>query len=163
MKKALKWTLPAIAMCFMIWGQAMAANGSCIASQNKAQEANEFAPKPAERPCELFINGTPTTISGTVYEATYAGQGLTVDTGTEMITVYGFGPDRFWENLGVSKPEVGENVVIEAVILTFSDGSERIIATSITIDGDAISLRDENGKPLWRRAGQRMNQGGQTE
>ncbi|MCU0597790.1 MAG: hypothetical protein MUE70_00850 [Desulfobacterales bacterium] len=141
-------------MAFMIaGGVALAANGSCQANKNSVQAKNQACKGAALRPCLLIINGDPVTVSGTVYEALYAGQGLTVDTGEGLVTVYGFGPQWYWDLLGVDKPDVGEEVEIEAVAVKFSDGTEKIIAISITIGDDAVELRDENGRPMWRCKG----------
>ena len=89
-------------------------------------------------------------ISGIVSEANlYTGQGIVID-GTE--TVSGIGPLRYWDSLDVSRPAVGDNVEINARTVTFSDGSTKNIATSITfIDGDnTVELRDADCLPNWR-------------
>jgi hypothetical protein len=158
-----KW-IALVTMVFMLsGGYAMAANGTCQGTQNgvqsnqgtqtSVQAKTQSCKGTAIRPCQLIVNGEPMTISGTVYEALYAGQGLTVDTGEELVTIYGFGPKWYWDLLGVDKPDVGETVEIEAVKVTFIDGTEKIIAMSITIGDDVVELRDENGRPLWRCKG----------
>jgi hypothetical protein len=48
---------------------------------------------------------------------------------------------------------VGEIVEIQAVKVTFVDEMEKIIALSVAIGDDAVELRDENGRPLWRGKG----------
>lgn len=112
---------------------------------------------------QLLSTAEPVTITGLVVEAPYAGSGLVVDTESDdglMTTVYGIGPQWYWDLLGYSKPEVGEVVIIDALQITLSDGTVRIIATTITIpgveEGDediVVQLRDEDGRPLWRQVG----------
>lgn len=102
-------------------------------------------PDKPERPD--ILSGTPVTVSGIVSEI---GRGLKIDTGSEIMTVYGIGPVRYWEEQEVDKPEVGDEVVIDGYEVTFSDGIARIIAMSATVNGVEIQLRDaETGLPLW--------------
>ncbi len=92
-----------------------------------------------------------TTITGTVFSSGVAGSGLTIDEGDgEFITVYGMGPLSYWDSLKVAKPTVGEEVEIEALDVTFSDGSIRLIAVSLTIGETFIPLRTDDGRPAWR-------------
>jgi len=169
MRKWTKWTkwISLAMMVFMIaGGVALAANGTCQGTQAgvQANQGTQTSVQAKTRackgsalgPCQLIINGEPLTISGTVYAAPYAGQGLTVDTGDGLVTVYGIGPQWYWDLLGVDKPDVGETIEIDAVKVTFVDETEKIIALSITIFGDpdeVVQLRDENGRPLWRCKG----------
>lgn len=112
---------------------------------------------------QILSSAEPILLIGIVAEATYAGAGLILDTSDAdglLTTVYGIGPQWYWDLLGVSKPDVGEELEIEALKITLSDGSVRIIATSITILGDGgevedivIPLRDEDGRPMWRQVG----------
>jgi len=106
----------------------------------------------------LDLNDT-ITVAGTVVDSGTAGSGLTVDEGNGVITtVYGMGPVSYWESLEVAKPTVGENVAIEALAVTFSDGSTRLIAVSLTIDDTFITLRTDDG-PAWRGLNQQQGQG----
>ncbi|MFP4532982.1 MAG: hypothetical protein ACLFNS_09895 [Desulfobacterales bacterium] len=100
--------------------------------------------------CRMIETGEPMEISGTVAEVCTAGQGLKIDTGDAVVTVYGIGPVRYWADEGVARPTTGEEVVINAVEVTFSDGSTKIIATDMTVSGETIDLRNEAGLPLWR-------------
>ena len=91
-----------------------------------------------------------TTISGTVFDAGISGSGLTVDEGGSIFTtVYGIGSLGFWDSLVVAKPEVGEEIAIDAVEVTFSDGSTRWIAVSLTVADTFVTLRTADG-PVWR-------------
>ena len=91
-----------------------------------------------------------TTISGIVYDAGTMGSGLSIDEGDGVITtVYGIGSLNFWDSLGVAKPAVGEEVSIDAVEVTFSDGSTRLIAVSLTVNDTFVTLRTDDG-PAWR-------------
>ena len=100
--------------------------------------------------CRMIENGEPMEISGTVAEVCTEGQGLKIDTGDAVVTVYGIGPVRYWSDEGVARPTVGEPVSINAVEVTFSDGRTKIIATDMTVSGETIDLRDDAGLPLWR-------------
>ncbi len=104
-----------------------------------------------------FENATAVTITGKVSVAAYQGDGLQVDNGTEVVTVYGMGPITYWNSLGIERPAVGDEVTIEAYEVKFSDGSVKNIAAKITINDEtpqSIELRDkETGAPLWRSKG----------
>ena len=101
-------------------------------------------------PISTILEGDPVTISGVVVSTGF-GQGVTIDNGTELVIVGGFGPFWYWEANEVSKPQDGEEITVEGYMLTLSDGSTRIIASSVTVFGETIELRDPaTGKPLWR-------------
>jgi hypothetical protein len=116
-------------------------------------------------PIGATLEGDPMTISGVVV-STGSGQGVTIDNGTELVIVGGFGPVWYWEANEVSKPQNGEEITVEGYMLTLSDGSTRIIAFTVTVSGDTLELRDpETGKPLWRgKRGQQRSfqQGGNS-
>ena len=98
-----------------------------------------------------IFDGIAVEITGTVAAIGLLGQGCQIDTGTEVVTVYGLGPIRFWNGLGMDRPTVGEAVTIEGYEITFSDGSTKIIAFSVTVGDETVVLRDaETGTPLWR-------------
>lgn len=99
----------------------------------------------------LDVDLTATTlIEGVVYDAGTSGAGLSIDEGEGVITtVYGMGSSSFWDSLGVAKPMVSEPVSIDAVEVTFSDGSTRLIAVSLTVDSTFVELRTADG-PAWR-------------
>jgi hypothetical protein len=168
MKQAGKWIGIVLAILLVTGGQALAQNGSCSGKafcSNAASGENGNGSGNGE--CQnirsrirlqILSTGEPVTITGTVTEALYAGKGLTVDTGTELVNIFGFGPQFYWDNSGITKPDVGEEVVIDALEVTFSDGTAKIIATSVTIDEDVVLLRDEDGRPLWRRAPKKVDE-----
>lgn len=106
------------------------------------------------------LAGTPVTVSGTVAEIAGGQSGVKIDTGAvELATVYSFGPTAMWNGAGIAKPQVGEYVVVNGSEVTFSDGSTKIIALSVVIDGVELTLRDaETGAPVWRGIG--ANTGG---
>jgi len=104
----------------------------------------------------LVYPSTPVTIEGTVVSFT-KGLGMVVDTGAGLETVYGIGPVWYWDSHGIDRPDIGEAVIIDARSVEFPVGV-KIIAVSITIEGQTIQLRDtDSGSPLWRsnRAGKR--------
>ena len=102
-------------------------------------------------PVTNIFDGIAVEITGTVAAIGLFGQGCQIDTGTEVVTVYGFGPIRFWNGLGMDRPTVGEEVTIDGYEITFSDGSTKIIAFSVTVGDETVVLRDaETVTPLWR-------------
>jgi hypothetical protein len=168
MKTAGKWIGIALTILMMFSVQALAQNGSCSGkgySGNEASGGNgggfgngECQNIRSRIRLQILNSGVPVTITGTVTEALYAGKGLTVDTGTELVTIFGFGPQFYWDNIGITKPDMGEDVVIDALEVTFSDGTVKIIATTVTIGEDVVLLRDEDGRPLWRRAPKKVDE-----
>ena len=105
----------------------------------------------------LVYPSTPVSIEGTVVSYT-RGSGMLVDTGAGQETVYGIGPVRYWDSQGMDRPEIGETVIIDARSVEFPV-DVKIIAVSITIEGQTIQLRDpDSGSPLWRsnREGKRV-------
>ena len=80
---------------------------------------------------------------------------MIVDTGAGLETVYGIGPVWYWDSQVIDKPEIGDTVSIDARSVEFPL-VVKIIAVSITIEGQTIELRDPvSGYPLWgsNRAG----------
>lgn len=70
--------------------------------------------------------------------------------------VYGIGPLGYWDELGMSRPDVGEEITVTGREITFSDGTTKIIAFGVLFleSGEYIELRDEEtGLPLWRGEG----------
>ncbi len=99
------------------------------------------------------VDSTPVAIEGMVTAIGTPGTGMSVDTGDEVLTVYGIGPVWFWNKIGVARPEIGEQVSVSGFEVTLSDGSTRIIATEITVGDATITLRDaETGIPAWRQS-----------
>jgi hypothetical protein len=104
-----------------------------------------------------ILSGVPVTITGTVQSVGYYGQGIVIDTGAgTTVTVYGIGPVWYWDSLGVARPAVGDTVTVSAYEVTFSDGTTKLIAVSIDINGAAVTLRDTStGLPLWAGSNRR--------
>lgn len=156
MKNTVKWMTVVMVALLLAAGPALAANGTCTGSQKGVQAKQKMSKKIAGQNCPVIAEGEPVVISGTVFETVAAGAGLSVDTGTEIVTVYGIGPVWYWDSQGVARPEDGEPIQIDALRLVYSDGTERLIAVTILVDGETIALRDPvDGKTLWRRAGRR--------
>jgi hypothetical protein len=71
---------------------------------------------------------------------------VVLNTGGEMIPVH-IGPDWFLSDhqvhlhAGQSLEATGSKIVLQ--------GQETIIASQITVDGATLTLRDENGFPVW--------------
>jgi hypothetical protein len=94
----------------------------------------------------------PVDINGTLESARPCnGAGFVVATESGEETVFGIGPISYWNELGVTLPEVGEYVEIEAYEVTYADGTSKLVAYSITIADGAVTvqLRDDDFMPLW--------------
>ena len=82
------------------------------------------------------------TFSGTVSTVASIGSGLSVDDlDLGVIDIYGIGPYWFWDAAEVVRPDVGDKVSGNAMEVTFSDGTSRIIAMDITVNGVNLILR----------------------
>jgi hypothetical protein len=101
--------------------------------------------------CSNILSGTLVSITGVVI-GMGDHDGLLLDTTNGHVTIYGIGPEWYWEDNKVDRPEIGDSLIVEAYSVHFSDGA-RYIASSITIGSDTLKLRDpETGCPLWRGA-----------
>ncbi len=169
MKNRRKWIAAVMMISLIMAAPALAGKGACPMTQQQSQtqagtqvrqctqSQQQYCQQNFGQTCPLISEGEPVVITGTVYEDSYAGSGLILDTNAEENTViYGIGPQWYWDQVGVSKPAVGETVTVDALVLTYSDGTQKIIATTITIGEISIDLRDVDGKPLWRYAGRQL-------
>ncbi len=112
---------------------------------------NTLAANPNPPNTPYLLSGTPITITGIVQSVPYPpSQGIQIDTGDEVVTVYGIGPIWFWQQNGVPYPTVGEDIVVDGYEITYVDGTQRIVATQVTISGQTIVLRGDDGRPQWR-------------
>lgn len=105
--------------------------------------------------------GEQVEISGLIYACDASGSGIQIDTGDEIVSVYGIGPAWYWEEQGVAFPADGESVTVYAYEITYSDGTTKLVADSITFGDEeivTIDLRDDDGTPLWRQSGKNMSQ-----
>ena len=112
----------------------------------------------------IVCTGTLVTITGTVLDVAYNGSGMVVSQGSEGedVTIYGIGPYWYWESLGMVPPDVGEKVTVLGMEVDFN-GTLRIVAMSITVNGKTAELREEcvdgsGGQPLWRGLGKNQRQ-----
>ena len=102
---------------------------------------------------QRIFQGEPVMIEGVVSDTGYLGNSVEVDTGTEMVRVFGMGPAWYWEQSGSAFPAGGEPIAINGRVLTMSDGSKKIVATTITMYQQKLELREpDTGVPAWRRA-----------
>ena len=98
----------------------------------------------------IACSGEVETITGAVAAYNSPGNGITVDTGTAVETLYGVGPFWYWERNAIDRPEIGETVTATAQTVTIGDRTVKVIM-SLTIDGQTMSLRDAaTCVPLWR-------------
>ena len=101
--------------------------------------------------CSNILSGTLVTTSGVVIGIGNH-DGLLLDTTNGHVTIYGIGPEWYWEENKLDRPDIGDSVTVVAYAVLFSDGT-RYIASSMTIGGETLILRDaKTGCPLWRGA-----------
>ncbi len=106
---------------------------------------------------QFIFQGQPVTIQGVVAGVGGFGQGIQIDTGSQVISVFGVGPVWFWESQGSTFPTVGEPITIEGYQVTMSDNVSRIIAVKATTYGQTVELRDpQTGIPQWRQEAWRL-------
>ena len=73
--------------------------------------------------------------------------------------IFGIGPIWYWQLNSVDRPTVGEEVSVSGFTVEYNEGVFRNIAMTITVDGEAVQLRDPNtGYPLWRGGRNHANQ-----
>ncbi len=84
-------------------------------------------------------------------ESTATGRGMkiTLLVGDEIITITGIGSLRYWDDLGITRPSVGENITVTGYTVYRDDLPLNYAATVIFDDGTTVVLLDEDGKPLW--------------
>ncbi len=108
---------------------------------------------PRERPEPItdILSGEPFKITGVV-AAIMNPQGIEVETADGTLTLFGIGPLRFWDEIGVAPPEIGDTVVATGYAVDY-EGLERYIVMTIAVNGEEeVELRDpDTGAPLWRR------------
>ncbi|MCF8119399.1 MAG: hypothetical protein K9L83_04245 [Deltaproteobacteria bacterium] len=140
MKKVLTGSIIAVMVVFLSAGAALAGYG---------QGGNKRGAGDGTGPVHDIYSGTPFTYEGDVIEMV-PGQGLLIATESGNVTVYGIGPFRYWDSVGVDRPAVGDTITVTGYEVDYN-GEIRNIATTITIDPDVVDLRDpETGAPLWR-------------
>ncbi len=106
---------------------------------------------------EAIFQGQPVTVQGLVAAVGGFGQGIQIDTGNGIVQVFGLGPVWYWETEGATFPTVGEPITIHGYQVTMADNTTRLIATSATMYGQTIELRDgQTGIPAWRQAAWRL-------
>lgn len=94
----------------------------------------------------------PFEYTGVIVTAGVPGDGIVIDVDGELVTIYGLGPSSYWDTFGIDKLEalaVDKTISVTGIVVDY-DGVERNLATTITVDGETINLRDADGDPLWR-------------
>ena len=143
MKKMLTGSVIVLLVFFLSVGLGLAGNGKGSAK----------GPGNGTGPIHDIFAGTPFTYEGDVTEC--QGDGMVIATTDENVTIYGIGPVRYWDELGVIRPVAGDTVIVSGYAVEYND-ELRNIATSITVGEDTVLLRDpETGVPLWRKHGPR--------
>lgn len=98
----------------------------------------------------IACSGAVETITGAVAAYSSPGNGMVVDTGTTIESLYGIGPVWYWERNAMDRPEIGETITANVETVTIGDRTVKVII-SVTIDGQTLPLRDTSTcVPLWR-------------
>ncbi len=152
MKKVLRSSMITLLVLFLSAGLCLAGNGNGQ-GQGGGQGAGD-----GSGPIHDIYAGDAFTVTGDV-ATIVTGQGFELDTGDEIITIYGLGPIRYWESAGVDRPAVGDTITVVYYEVDYDTDVVRNIAVSIEVGGVTVDLRDETGLPLWRQyGGQGRNQ-----
>lgn len=136
-------TLMIVLVLFMSFGVGFAGNGP---GNGKGSGVGDCT-----GPVNEILGGEPFNYTGTV-TSVIPGQGLELTLLDETtVTIYGIGPNWYWDMLGVERPVVLDEVAVEGYTVQYSETVLRNVAMSITIGEETIELRDaETGVPLWR-------------
>ncbi len=155
MKRLLTGGILGVLVLFLSAGLGLAGNGKSGGGQGTGTGGGTGI--------SIVCTGTLVEITGTVSVVAYNGSGMVVSQEDDKpdVTIYGIGPYWYWESLGMEPPDVGEDVTVLGMEVDFN-GTLRIVAMSITVDGETALLREacvdgSGGQPLWR--GLRKNQG----
>jgi len=100
---------------------------------------------------QLFPDGDPVELTGTVSRLDYGGFGNMVDLivqGPQDDRVVKLAPAAFVDKLGLNLQE-GQPVTVRGRRVT-SRGQQVIVAQDISVNGRSVPLRDDQGSPVWR-------------
>ena len=139
MKKILTGGMIVMMVLFLNAGLGLAGNGNGVGG--------------GTGPINDILSGETFECSGLVISILSDG-GFVIATDNGNVTVYGIGPVKFWESIGITRPAVGDLVTVSGYTVDY-DGVDRNIAFTIQVgEEDPVELRDsETGLPLWRKAG----------
>jgi hypothetical protein len=99
-----------------------------------------------------ICEGTPFTVTGIVVNIGLPGEGVVIDTGTAVVTIYGIGSLDYWAANNIVRPAIGEVITVIGYTVELSDSTLNV-AVSITVGGATLQLRDATTcVPLWRPA-----------
>jgi len=137
MKKVLASSVVVLMVLFLSAGLGLAGNGQGGGSGGGTGPINDI------------LSGTPFTVTGDVVSIVPGG-GIVIATKDGNVSIYGIGPVRYWDSLGVDRPVVGDTITVSGFEVDYN-GILRNIAMEITVGGDTVQLRDpDTGVPLWR-------------
>lgn len=125
---------------------------SAVSFASAAGKKNSFH-NIAPQACAPVLLASTFTTTGIVSAVSTpdARNGITVSTPDGDVAFYGLGPTRYWDGLGIDRPQVSDFVQIEAKAVTVNESVINIIVNLAYEDGSSIQLRDpETGCPLWR-------------
>ena len=140
MKATLKTTAMALVAMLMFVGPAGAGFGN--------GGSNGMGAGDGTGPVHDIYAGIPFEYGGDV-TSMVPGQGLVLSTADGDVAIYGIGPYRYWDGLGVEHPVVGDTLTVSGYAVDYN-GVVRNIAVTVTVGDATVELRDEAGAPLWR-------------
>lgn len=124
------------------WGGGQGRTGS--------QNAGLYAPPPA--PVRNVCDGRPFSFEGVVVHeiGPQEGQGLVMLVDGRTVTVYGIGPQRYWDGLALERPHVGQRLSVKGFMVDYN-GVQRNMASHLTMEGRTVNLRQPgNCRPAWQ-------------
>ena len=99
-----------------------------------------------------ICEGSPFTVTGIVVNIGIPGEGVVIDTGTAVVTIYGIGSLDYWSANNIARPAIGEIITVTGYTVELSDTTLNV-AMSITVGGVTLQLREATTcVPLWRTA-----------
>jgi hypothetical protein len=99
-----------------------------------------------------ICEGTPFTVTGIVVNIGLPGEGVVIDTGTAVVTIYGIGSLDYWAANKIVRPAIGEVITVTGYTVVLSETTLNV-AASIIVGGATLQLRDATTcVPLWRPA-----------
>ncbi len=151
MKKVLASSVMVLMVFFLSAGFGLAGNGQGSGTGGSGTGGGTG-------PIHDILSGDSFTYEGSVVSMALGG-GIVIETADEEeVTIYGIGPDRYWESLGVDPLDVSDAIEVTGFVVDYNVDVVRNIAMKITVEGVEVQLRDpETGVPLWRGGSRNSN------
>ncbi|MBK8020616.1 MAG: hypothetical protein IPK19_04085 [Chloroflexi bacterium] len=138
--------------------QPAASTTSASATATHQPQGRNAQPETTREPANNAVNmvGDAWSSSGTILELTAVGMTLQLEDGSEIFVE--LGPETYWGAQGVTLL-AGADVAVDG----FFNGTDYHARAVTTSAGVVLSVRDENGSPLWSGGSSGGSNGGQGE